>query len=108
VPNGEPSWPALEKQGTIRAPAGGVAADDENGSVVTLQWYPRQGDKPLVSTRGHLADHTGLSVTNLDAWIAKLRKEGVKFLGQPYKFGDSRAVMIEGPSLEAIELIEVK
>jgi catechol 2,3-dioxygenase-like lactoylglutathione lyase family enzyme len=108
VPNGEPSWPALERQGTIRKPAAGTAFDDNNGSVVTLPWYPRQGDKPLVGTRGHLADHIGLSVTNLDAWVAKLRKEGVKFLEQPYKFGDTRAVMIEGPSLEAIELVEVK
>ena len=64
--------------------------------------------KPLVSTRGHLADHIALSVANLDAWIAKLRAEGVTFLEQPYKFGDTRAVMIEGPSHEALELVEIK
>jgi hypothetical protein len=55
-----------------------------------------------------LADHVGLSVTNLDAWIAKLHKENVKFLEQPYMLGDTRAVMIEGPSHEAIELVEIK
>ena len=66
------------------------------------------GDRPLVSTRGHLVDHFALSVTNLGAWIAKLRREGVKFLEQPYKIGNTRAVMIEGPSREAIELVEVK
>lgn len=103
VERSEPSWPALEKEGTRRKPSGGVLFDD-----VALMWYERQGDRPLVSTRGHLADHIALSVSNLDAWIAKLRKEGVKFLEQPYKFGDARAVMIEGPSREAIELIEVK
>jgi 4-hydroxyphenylpyruvate dioxygenase-like putative hemolysin len=59
-----------------------------------------------VSTRGHLVDHFALSVTNLDAWIAKLRSEGVKFLEQPYKIGSARAIMIEGPSREAIELVE--
>jgi hypothetical protein len=32
----------------------------------------------------------------------------VTFLEQPYKVGDSRAVMIEGPSHEAIELIETR
>jgi hypothetical protein len=32
----------------------------------------------------------------------------VKFLQKPYKFGDTRAVMIEGPSREALELIEIK
>jgi hypothetical protein len=47
-------------------------------------------------------------VTNLDEWIAKLRCENVRFLQQPYKFGDARGVMIEGPSREAIELVETK
>jgi hypothetical protein len=32
----------------------------------------------------------------------------VKFLDGPYTLGPARAVMIEGPSLEAIELVEVK
>jgi hypothetical protein len=61
-----------------------------------------------VSSRGHLADHIALSVSNLDAWIAKLRREHVKFLAQPYKLGNLRAVMIEGPSREALELVEVR
>jgi hypothetical protein len=66
------------------------------------------GDRPLVGTRGHLVDHFALSVTNLDAWIARLRNEGVKFLKQPYNLGNTRGVMIEGPSREAIELVESK
>jgi len=99
----ERSWPALEKEGMIRQPSAGVLFDD-----VAMNWYARQGDKPLVGTRGHLADHIALSVSNLDAWVAKLRGEGVTFLEQPYKFGDTRAVMIEGPSHEALELIEIK
>ena len=53
-------------------------------------------------------DHVSLSVSDLDAWIAKLKSEGVTFLEQPYSIGDTRAVMIEGPSHEAIELVEVK
>ena len=100
---GELSWPSLGKEGMYRTPGGGVSFDD-----VALPWYVRPGDRPLVSTRGHLADHFALSVADLDAWISKLRGEGVKFLEQPYKFGDTRAVMIEGPSREAIELVESK
>lgn len=100
---GEPTWPALEKEGTIRRPNGGVRFDD-----VSLNWYPRQGEKPLAGTRGHLADHIGLSVSNLDDWTAKLRREGVRFLEQPYQVGGARAVMIEGPGYEALELIETK
>jgi len=103
VEHSERSWPALEREGSIRQPSGGVLFDD-----VALNWYVRQGDKPLVGTRGHLADHIALSVSNLDAWIAKLRGEGVNFLEPPYKFGDTRAVMIEGPSHEALELVEIK
>jgi hypothetical protein len=39
--------------------------------------------------------------------VTKLRAEGVTFLEQPYTLGDTRAVMIEGPSREALELVEV-
>ena len=96
------SWPALEREGMYRAPSAAVVFGD-----VALPWYMRQGEPPLVSTRGHLYDHIALSVTDLDAWIAKLRGEGITFLEEPYKLGDTRAVMIEGPSREALELVEV-
>ena len=52
-------------------------------------------------------DHVALSVPDLDAWITKLRSERVTFLEEPYKLGATRAVMIEGPSREALELVEV-
>jgi hypothetical protein len=67
----------------------------------------RQGDEPLVSSQGQVYDHIGLSVTDLDAWIAKLRAESVTFLAEPYQLGDTRAIMIEGPSREALELVEI-
>jgi catechol 2,3-dioxygenase-like lactoylglutathione lyase family enzyme len=97
------TWPALHKEGMFRTPSAGVTFGD-----VSMNWYMRQTDKPLVSTRGHLMDHVGLSVANLDAWVAKLKGEGVTFLMEPYRLGDTRAAMIEGPSREAIELVEVK
>ncbi|MBI3919487.1 MAG: hypothetical protein HY322_21055 [Betaproteobacteria bacterium] len=46
-------------------------------------------------------------MTDLDAWIAKLKGENIEFLEQPYRLGNTRAVMIEGPSGEALELVEV-
>jgi catechol 2,3-dioxygenase-like lactoylglutathione lyase family enzyme len=111
-PGTEKSWPALEKDGMYRVPGAGVGFDANIGGTpadnVTMQWYVRQDDKPLAPTRGQMMDHVGLSVTDLDAWVAKLKAENVKFLQQMYKVGDYRAVMIEGPSREAIELIEVK
>ena len=103
VPRGpERSWPALNREGMFRAPSAAVVFGD-----VAFAWYVRQGDRPLVGTRGQLYDHIALSVTDLDAWVAKLRGEGVTFLEEPYPLGDTRAVMIEGPSREALELVEV-
>jgi catechol 2,3-dioxygenase-like lactoylglutathione lyase family enzyme len=104
VPRGpDRTWPALEVEGTYRTPSAGVVFGD-----VAMTWYMRQGNVPLASTRGHLMDHVALSVVNLDSWISKLRTERVKVLEGPYALGDARAVLIEGPSREAIELVEVK
>jgi catechol 2,3-dioxygenase-like lactoylglutathione lyase family enzyme len=103
VPRGpDRSWPALGREGMFRAPAAAVVFGD-----VALPWYMNQGDRPLAGSRNHLYDHIALSVSDLDAWVAKLRHEGVRFLEEPYKLGDTRAAMIEGPSREAVELVEV-
>ena len=97
------TWPALNQEGMFRTPRAAVMFGD-----VALTWYARQGEQPLAGTRGQLYDHIAFSVTDLDAWIAKLRDEGVIFLDGPYRLGETRAVMIEGPSREALELVEVK
>ena len=103
VSRGEKSFPALVKGGMYRSPASGVLFDD-----VAIIWPVSQLDRPLAPTRGHLVDHFGLGVANLDAWVDKLRGEGVNLLTGTYRLGDTRAVMIQGPSQEAIELVEVK
>jgi catechol 2,3-dioxygenase-like lactoylglutathione lyase family enzyme len=97
------SWPALEKQGMFRVPTAAVTFGD-----VALTWYANPGDTPLATSRGQLYDHIALSVSDLDAWVKKLQDEGVTFLEVPYRVGDTRAAMIEGPSREAIELVEVR
>src|SRR5579859_2817310 len=103
VPRGaDLTWPALKREGMYRTPRAGV----EFGDVV-LTWYANQGEAPLASPRGQLQDHFALSVRDLDAWVTKLRGEGVVVLEEPYRLGDTRAVMIEGPSKEALELVEV-
>ena len=99
----ERSWPSLTREGMYREPRAGVMFGD-----VVLTWYANQNDTPLVPSRGQLQDHIALSVTDLDAWADKLRGEGVTFLEEPYGLGETRAFMIEGPSREAIELVEVK
>jgi len=104
VPRGpDRTFPALDREGMLRTPSSGVIFGD-----VAFPWYMRQDDAPLAPTRGQLYDHVALSVADLDAWVAKLRGEGVRFLEEPYPLGDTRAVMIEGPSREALELVEVR
>ena len=97
----ELTYPALEPEGMYRAPSAAVEFGD-----VAMMWYMRQGTEPLAPTRGQLYDHVALSVTDLDAWLTTLRGEGVRILEEPYKLGDTRAFIIEGPSLEAIELVQ--
>jgi hypothetical protein len=94
VPRGaDRTWPALNREGMFRTPRAGV----EFGDVV-LTWYANQGEQKLATSLGQLQDHIALSVTDLDAWIAKLRSDSVTFLADPYRLGAARAVMIEGPS----------
>jgi hypothetical protein len=100
VPKSERSYPSVEKAGTIRQPGGGAAF-----GLVSLNWFVAQTDTRLSSTKGQLVDHIAVSVATLDPWIAKLKAENVTFLQQAYRFGDSRAIMIEGPSRESIEMI---
>jgi hypothetical protein len=95
------SFPALFKGGLRRAQNAGVVFDD-----VAMNWNFNQLEKPLVSTRGYVVDHFALSVTGLDGWAARLRAGGVKFLEEPHRLGDTRALTIEGPSREQIELVE--
>jgi hypothetical protein len=96
--------PALDADGMYRTPS----ITNTRFGDVSLFWYMNQGSTPAARPRGHLMDHIALSVSDLDAWITKLRAEQVTFLEQSYILGGLRAVIIEGPSHEAIELIEAK
>ena len=98
------TFPALDWDGMYRTPS----VTSTTFGDVSFYWYMNQGAMPAAGTRGHLMDHVALSVADLNAWVTKLTAERVIFLERPYVFGGLRALMIEGPSKEAIELIEVK
>jgi catechol 2,3-dioxygenase-like lactoylglutathione lyase family enzyme len=98
------TFPALDSEGMYRTPS----VTSVRFGDVSFFWYMNQTDRPAAPTRGQLMDHVALSVSDLDAWIAKLEAAAVTFLERPYTIGGLRAVMIEGPSREAIELVEVK
>ena len=61
---------------------------------------------------GMIHDYEGLAAqaTAPDGSVdlAKLHGEGVLLLEAPYRLGEARAAMIEGPSREALELVEVR
>lgn len=105
--------PALDWDGMYRTPSITSTAFGD----VSLFWYMNQSSTPAAPTRGHLMDHYALGVHDFDSWLAKLKREGVVFLSEPYLLSEPsapsaaqgiRAFMIEGPSREAIEIVEVK
>jgi catechol 2,3-dioxygenase-like lactoylglutathione lyase family enzyme len=98
------TFPALEAAGMYRTPS----VTSTRFGDVSFFWYMNQGSAPAAPTRGQLMDHVALSVADLDAWIDKLEAANITFLERSSSVGGFRAVMIEGPSREAIELIEVK
>lgn len=101
---GDKTFPALDWDGMYRSPS---VTSTVFGDV-SFFWYMNQGTAPAASSRGHLMDHVALSVADLDGWLARLREQQVVVLQPPYRLGELRAVMIEGPSREAIELVEVR
>lgn len=103
TPYGPPTFPSPVKNGWLRSPTAVVRFDD-----VAFYIIPKQISGPLAPTKGQGTDHMGLSVSDLDATVARLKREGVKFLEQTHSWGNTRAAMIEGPDSVSIELVEVK
>jgi len=97
-----PTWPSFAKTGFVRDPSGAVLFDDIS---ISIRPWPGGG---LVGTRGKVVDHWALSVSDLTATVARLKREGITFLEEIHAWGNTRAAMIEGPDRVAIELVEVK
>ena len=112
VPIGEVGYPSFMPQGQLRIPIGAVRF--ANGSWA---WYTRQcqdgrcgpgNDKQLVPSRGQVVDHVGLAYPDLDAVMAHLKATGVPILEGPYRFGGSRAIMVQDLDGLSLELIEIR
>jgi hypothetical protein len=101
-PYDEVTWPAFDKIGMVRNPAGAVLVSD----MASMLIRPRHG--PYVSPRGQIVDHFALSVPDLNVTITRLKSEGVRVTEEIHAWGTMRAAVIEGPDLVAIELVEVK
>ena len=101
APRGERGWPSLERAGSIRSP---------NATIVHagggLSIYPRQGEAPLVPSRGQVLDHVAFEVVDLDAVLERARAAGTRVLRAPYALGSDRAALLEGPDGLSIEVVE--
>jgi hypothetical protein len=102
-PYGPPTFPSPTKEGWLRAPTAVARFDD-----VAFYIIPKQGPGALATTKGQVIDHMGLGVADLTATVARLKREGVKFLEEQHAWGSTQAAMIEGPDAVAIELVETK
>jgi len=112
VPTGEVTYPTYMRPGQLRIPAGNARIANAG-----WLWYPRQcragrcgpgNDQPLARSRGQVVDHIGLTYPDLDAVIAHLKTKKVPILDGPYRFADTRAILIEDLDGLAFELIEAR
>jgi len=100
--------------GTQIGPASGFSIDNVSLPIFNTEFikalYPRewQGRTHLESPKGRAIDHFAFSCDNLDALIARLRKDGVKILEEPRLMfnGTLKSAFIEGPDQILIELVE--
>lgn len=69
------------------------------------QWKDRSD---FESTKGHVTDHIGFALDNLEQTLERLKKDGVKVTDEPSSFAGGRLkfAFIEGPDHVRIELVE--
>jgi hypothetical protein len=111
VAPGPPSWPSMLPYGTLRNPR--VTVDLTGNS---FSWYARncqqgrcrEGDVPLMPSRGQVLDHVALTYPDLDTHVPRLRREGVRIVQEIHSWGGTRAAMIEDLDGLAIMLVERK
>lgn len=95
-------------------PTSGFNIDNVNVPIFPIELlrelFPEDwaGRKEPESPKGHALDHFAFSCDNLDAMLARLRKDGVKIVQEPQSLfgGALRSAFIEGPDKVLIELVE--
>ena len=96
------------------APASFVTADHVSMIIYPVE-YIRAAEAvawkdrtEFAASRGRVIDHLGFSVDDLDATLARLRKDGVVVTAEPRTIagGQIKFAFIEGPDHLAVELLE--
>lgn len=96
------------------APSATVNIDNVNMIIYPVQyartskWLSWEGRTAFESTKGHVVDHIGISVDNLDDALAKLKAAGIAITDPPRSAagGKIKFAFIEGPDKMRIEIIE--
>jgi len=103
-----------EYNGVAIGPSASFMMDNVNVIIYPIE-YPKtqmakdwEGRKTFESTKGRAVDHLGFSVDNLDASMARLKKDGVKVTDEARSIanGKIKFAFIEGPDKIRIEVIE--
>ena len=98
--------------GRQTGPAFSMMMDDVNVIVYPIEWsqtaFPAlwKDRRSLESSAGHVIDHLGFEVDDVDATLLRLKADGVVILEGARTRGGMRSAMIEGPDQVRIELVQ--
>ena len=110
---GPPSREPRFYRGFQIGPAMSLMMDNVNFIIFPMeyaktQWPELWKDRTdFESTTGHVTDHIGFSVDNLEQTLERLKKDGVKVTDGPRSGAGGKYAFIEGPDHIRIELVEV-
>jgi catechol 2,3-dioxygenase-like lactoylglutathione lyase family enzyme len=94
------------------APNASLVMDNVNFIIFPMeyaktQWPDLWKDRnDFESTAGHVTDHIGFSVDNLEQTLERLKQDGVKVTDGPHSSPGGKYAFIEGPDHVRIELVE--
>ena len=95
-------------------PSMSLMSDAVNIIIFPWEYAPKQWPEiwkdrtEFESTKGHVTDHIGFSVDNLEQTLERLKKDGVKVIDEPRSIagGKVKYAFIEGPDHVRIEVVE--
>ena len=109
---GPPSREPRFYHGFQIGPAMSLMIDNVNFIIFPMEYAKTQWPElwknrtDFESTSGHVTDHIGFSVDNVDQTIERLKKDGVKITDGPHSSPGGKYAFIEGPDHIKIELVE--
>ncbi|HYL11180.1 MAG TPA: VOC family protein [Candidatus Acidoferrales bacterium] len=112
--SGPPSREPRFYKGYQIGPAMSLMMDNVNFIIFPMEYAKKEWPDlwkdrtDFESTKGHVTDHIGFAVDNLEQTLERLKKDGVKVTDEPRSVAGGRLkfAFIEGPDHIRIELVE--